>query len=94
MRFGLRLSFLTLRGQQCLGDDRKLSRSDRVKQVFVRHVIRYWMGRNEKINHAPFLQDAYSAYEGSAGSMKALLISLLRSDAILSRKVDLNTTVN
>ena len=65
----------------------KLSRSERVKQVFVRHAFRYWMGRNETINDAPVLQDAYKAYEESGGSMKALLISLLTSDSFLYRKV-------
>ena len=65
----------------------KLSRSERVKQVFVRHAFRYWMGRNETINDAPVLQDAYKAYEQDGGSMKALLTSLLTSDAFLYRKV-------
>ena len=64
----------------------KLSRSERVKQVFVRHAFRYWMGRNETINDAPVLQDAYKAYEENDGSMKALLISLLASDSFLYRK--------
>ena len=63
----------------------KLSRSERVKQVFVRHAFRYWMGRNETINDAPVLQDAYKAYEESGGSMKAMLISLLTSDSFLYR---------
>jgi hypothetical protein len=36
----------------------------------------------------PFLgPDAYKAYSDSNGSMKALLISLLTSDAFLYRKV-------
>ena len=65
----------------------KLSRSERVKQVFVRHVFRYWMGRNETINDAPVLQDAYKAYGENDGSMKALLISLVTSDSFLYRKV-------
>jgi len=65
----------------------KLSRSERVKQVFVRHAFRYWMGRNETINDAPVLQDAYQAYVENDGSMKALLTSLLTSDAFLYRKV-------
>ena len=65
----------------------KLSRSERVKQVFVRHAFRYWMGRNETINDAPVLQDAYKAYKENDGSMKALLLSLLTSDAFLYRKV-------
>ncbi|MEI6235327.1 MAG: DUF1588 domain-containing protein [Planctomycetota bacterium] len=66
---------------------RKLAASERVNQVFVRHVFRYWMGRNETINDAPILQDAYRAYKESGGSMKALLTSLLTSDAFLYRKV-------
>jgi hypothetical protein len=65
----------------------KLAASERVNQVFVRHVFRFWMGRNETINDAPILQDAYKAYSDSNGSMKALLISLLTSDAFLYRKV-------
>ena len=73
--------------ENALGMIEKLSRSERVKQVFVRHVFRYWMGRNETINDAPVLQDAYKAYEENGGSMKALLTSLLTSDAFLYRKV-------
>jgi hypothetical protein len=65
----------------------KLANSERVKQVFVRHVFRFWMGRNETINDAPILQDAYKAYRDSNGSMKALLTSVLTSDAFLCRKV-------
>ena len=69
----------------------KLAKSQRVKQVFVRHAFRFWMGRNETINDAPVLQDAYRAYENSGGSMKALLASLLTSDAFLYRKVERGT---
>ena len=65
----------------------KLAESKRVKQVFVRHAFRFWMGRNETINDAPVLQDAYRAYEGGGGSMKALITSLVTSDAFLYRKV-------
>ena len=63
----------------------KLAASERVEQVFVRHVFRYWMGRNETINDAPILQAAHRAYKENGGSMKALLISLLTSDAFLYR---------
>ncbi len=66
---------------------RKLAASERVNQVFVRHAFRFWMGRNETINDAPILQDAYQAYRDNNGSMKALLTSLLTSDAFLYRKV-------
>ena len=65
----------------------KLAASERVNQVFVRHVFRYWIGRNETINDAPILQDAYAAYKNNGGSMKALLTLLLTSDAFLYRKV-------
>lgn len=65
----------------------KLAESKRVEQVFVRHAFRFWMGRNETINDAPALQDAWQAYRSSGGSMNALLTSLLTSDAFLYRKV-------
>ena len=55
----------------------KLANSERVKQLFVRHVFRFRMGRNETINDAPILRDAYKAYRDSNGRMKALLTSLL-----------------
>ena len=64
----------------------KLARSRRAEQVFVRYAFRFWMGRNETLNDAPVLQDAYEAYRNNAGSMKALLVSLLSSDAFLYRK--------
>ena len=65
----------------------KLANSERVQQVFVRHAFRFWMGRNETLNDAPILQAAYRAYRDNNGSMKALLTSLLTSDAFLYRKV-------
>lgn len=65
----------------------KLSTSERVEQVFVRHAFRFWMGRNETLNDGPDLQAAHKAYRESGGSMKALLVSLLTSDAFLYRKV-------
>ena len=66
---------------------KKLSESERVEQVFVRHVFRFWMGRNETLNDRPVLIAAHEAYKESGGSMKALLLSLLTSDAFLYRKV-------
>ncbi|MCE9609906.1 MAG: DUF1588 domain-containing protein [Chthoniobacter sp.] len=65
----------------------KLANSERVQQVFVRHAFRFWMGRNETLNDAPILQAAYRAYHDNSGSMKALLTSLLTSDAFLYRKI-------
>jgi hypothetical protein len=63
----------------------KLAESERVEQVFVRHAFRFWMGRNETLNDAPVLQEAHRAYKESDGSMNALLVSLLTSDAFLYR---------
>jgi hypothetical protein len=63
----------------------KLAGSERAEQVFVRHAFRFWMGRNENLNDGPVLQDAHRAYRDSGGSMKALLVSLLTSDAFLYR---------
>ncbi len=66
----------------------RLAESKRVEQVFVRHVFRFWMGRNETIHDAPVLQAAWHAYRDNNGSMKALLTSLLTSDAFLYRTRD------
>ncbi len=68
----------------------KLSESKRVEQVFVRHAFRFWMGRNENLNDAPVLQDAWRAYRDSGGSMKALIKSLVTSDAFLYRRIERN----
>ncbi|MGE9271604.1 MAG: DUF1588 domain-containing protein, partial [Verrucomicrobiales bacterium] len=64
----------------------RLAESERVEQVFVRHAFRFWMGRNETLHDAPVLQEAHRAYRESGGSMKALITSLLTSDAFLFRK--------
>ena len=64
----------------------KIAASERAEQVFIRHAFRFWMGRNETLNDAPVLQEAHRAYRDSGGSMKAMLISLLSSDAFLYRK--------
>jgi len=64
----------------------KLADSERVRQVFVRHAFRYWMGRNETLADAATLRRADRAYVESGGSMKALITSLLTSDSFLYRK--------
>ncbi len=63
----------------------KLAASERLRQVFIRHVFRYYMGRNESLADAKTLQDADRAYVASGGSYKALLVSLLTSDSFLKR---------
>jgi hypothetical protein len=57
----------------------KIAYSDRARQVFIRHVFRYYMGRNEGLSDAKALQEADQAYVASGGSFKALLVSLLTS---------------
>jgi hypothetical protein len=64
----------------------KLAESPHVRQVFVRHAFRYWMGRNETLDDSPTLMAADKAYVESGGSMKALISSLLSSDSFLYRK--------
>jgi hypothetical protein len=64
---------------------KRLARSERVRQVFVRHAFRYWMGREENLGDAPTLIAADRAYVQSGGSMKALILSLLTSDSFLYR---------
>ena len=64
----------------------KLANSSHVRQVFVRHAFRYWMGRNETLSDSPTLIAADKAYVESGGSMKALVASLLSSDSFLYRK--------
>lgn len=63
----------------------KLADSPRVRQVFVRHAFRFWMGRNETLNDSPTLIAADDAYVKSGGSMNALITSLLTSDSFLYR---------
>ena len=63
----------------------KIASSERAEQVFVRHAFRFWMGRNETLHDAPVLQQAHRAYKDNGGSMNALLVSLLTSDAFLYR---------
>ena len=63
-----------------------LAESPRVRQVFVRHAFRYWMGRNETFDDSPTLMAADKAFVDSGGSMKALVTSLLTSDSFLYRK--------
>lgn len=65
----------------------RLAGSTRVRQVFIRHVFRFWMGRNETPADAATLRRADEAYVQSGGSMKTLVGSLLTSDSFLYRKV-------
>lgn len=64
----------------------RLARSERVRQSFVRHAFRYWMGRNEMPSDSRALRDADAAYVENCGSFRALVLSLLTSDSFLYRK--------
>jgi hypothetical protein len=66
----------------------RLAASQRVEQVFVRHVFRYFVGRHETIEDGPALVEAHRAYHASGGSMRALLATLLTSPAFLQRAAD------
>ena len=63
----------------------RLSKSERVEQVFTRYVFRYFLGRNETYADAPTLIDAHKAYRDSGGSFKALVSSIINSDSFLLR---------
>ncbi|MEI7701404.1 MAG: DUF1588 domain-containing protein [Planctomycetia bacterium] len=64
----------------------RLAESDKVRQCMIRHVFRYFMGRNETLADSKTLISADRAYLESGGSFQALLISLLSSDSFLYRK--------
>ena len=64
----------------------RLAKSTRVRQSFVRHVFRYFMGRNEMLSDSQTLIEADKAYVASGGSFKELVVSLLTSDSFIYRK--------
>jgi hypothetical protein len=66
---------------------RRLAESERVRQVFIRYVFRYFMGRNETPGDAATLQEADKVYVESGGSFKELVVSLLTSESFLYRTV-------
>ena len=64
----------------------RLARSDMARQSIIRHVFRYYMGRNETLADSKTLIAADEAYLESGGSYRALVTSLLTSDSFLYRK--------
>lgn len=66
----------------------RLAKSERVRQSFVRHAFRYWMGRNEMLSDSQTLIQADNAYVESGGSFRAMVIALLTSDSFLYRKIE------
>jgi hypothetical protein len=71
-----------------------LANSEFVEQVFVRHVFRYFMGRNESLGDANTLQDAHNAYRNSDGSFNAMVKSILSSESFLYRQTEASTWVS
>jgi hypothetical protein len=64
----------------------RLGKSDRVRQVFIRNVFRYFMGRNETLADSQTLINAEKAYLKSGGSFTELMVSILTSDSFIYRK--------
>ena len=64
----------------------RLSKSRRVRQSFIRHAFRYFMGRNEFLSDSKTMIDAEKAYVESGGSFDAVILSLLTSDSFIYRK--------
>lgn len=64
----------------------RLSKSRRVRQSFIRHAFRYFMGRNEFLSDSKTLIDAEQAYVDNGGSFDAVIVSLLTSDSFIYRK--------
>jgi len=64
----------------------RLGHSDRARQSFIRHLFRYFMGRNEMLSDSKTLIEAEQAYLNNGGSFKSLVVSLLSSDSFLYRR--------
>ena len=65
---------------------RRIGRSGRARQSFIRHLFRYFMGRNEMLSDSKTLIEAEKAYLESGGSFRSLVVSLLSSDSFLYRR--------
>jgi hypothetical protein len=64
----------------------RLGKSSKVRQSIIRHVFRYFMGRNEVLSDSKTLIEADQVYVKSGGSFDALIVSLLSSDSFIYRK--------
>ena len=64
----------------------RLADSPRVRQSFLRHMFRYWMGRNELLSDSRTLIEMDTAYTRNGGSFREALVALLTSDSFLYRK--------
>ena len=64
----------------------RLAVAPKVRQSFLRHMFRFWMGRNESLRDSKTLIAMDAAYLESGGSFKETLVALLTSDSFLYRK--------
>jgi hypothetical protein len=64
----------------------RLADSKRVRQVFLRHVFRFFCGRNETLGDARTLREMESAYHRHEGSLKSSILELLVSDSFVQRR--------
>ena len=64
----------------------RLAGAPKVRQSFLRHMFRFWMGRNELLRDSKTLIAMDRAYVESGGSFKETLVALLTSDSFLYRK--------
>jgi hypothetical protein len=65
---------------------KRIGRSDRARQSFIRHLFRYFMGRNEMLSDSRTLIEAEKSYLENDGSFQSLVASLLCSDSFLYRR--------
>ena len=63
----------------------RLADSKRVHQVFLRHVFRFFCGRNETLGDARTLREMERAYHQDQGSLKVAILELLVSDSFIQR---------
>ena len=64
----------------------RIGGSARARQSFIRHLFRFFMGRNEMLSDSQTLVQAEKDYLENGGSFKALVVSLLTSDSFLYRR--------
>ena len=67
---------------------RKLAKTDAARRVFLRHLFRFVMGRDETLGDGPTLRLMDKTYLESGGSFRKTLVALLASDSFLYRSAN------
>lgn len=85
-------------GEQILGDGLQVrdathmmelfAQSRHVKQCFIRHTFRYFMGRDERREDSCTLAQMEQSYDDSGGSFIELVATLLSSDTFIYRHIE------